>query len=178
MIVYFFRHASAGAKRANASADTRRPLDSEGIAQCGYMGRSLAALNAHVDVIISSPFKRASQTAALVGNEIGHEGKIQFDDALRPDATFEAFRDLLDRHRQDEAIMVVGHNPSMSNFLSLLVTGGSSRNSIEMKKGSVAKVELGGPRRPAVLKWSLTPKVVRTLHESSGTKSRPKSSRK
>jgi phosphohistidine phosphatase len=176
MIVYFLRHANAGTKRAKPALDEKRPLDADGIAQCRYMGRALAALNAQVDVVISSPLKRASQTAALVSNEMGHEGKLQFDAALRPEAQFEAFRDLLQRHRKEEAIMVVGHNPSMSNFLSLLVTGGASRASVEMKKGGVARIDLG-PRR-AVLKWSLTPKVVRAVYDSVGTKSLPKTSRK
>jgi phosphohistidine phosphatase len=176
MIVYFLRHANAGTKRSNAAADEKRPLDAEGITQCRYMGRTLAALNAQVDVVVSSPLKRASQTAALVSNEMGHEGKLQFDAALRPDAPFEAFRELLDRHRKEEAIMVVGHDPSLSNFLSLLVTGGTSRASVEMKKGGVARIDLG-PRR-AVLKWSLTPKVVRAVYDSAGTKSLPKTSRK
>ena len=43
MIVYFLRHANAGTKRANPAADEKRPLDAEGITQCRYMGRTLAA---------------------------------------------------------------------------------------------------------------------------------------
>jgi broad specificity phosphatase PhoE len=39
-----------------------------------------------VDIILSSPLKRSSQTAALVGNEMGHEGKLALEAALRPEA--------------------------------------------------------------------------------------------
>ena len=76
MIIYFLRHASAGEHFVNPKKDEKRALDKEGIEQCGYVGRALAALDAQVDVIISSPLKRATQTASLVGNEMGYEGKL------------------------------------------------------------------------------------------------------
>src|SRR5208282_2429927 len=68
MIIYFLRHASAGEAFANPKKDEKRALDKEGIEQCGYVGRALAAIEAQVDCIISSPLKRATQTASLVGN--------------------------------------------------------------------------------------------------------------
>ena len=51
MIIYFLRHASAGEHLANPKKDEKRALDKEGIEQCGYVGRALAALEAQVDVI-------------------------------------------------------------------------------------------------------------------------------
>ena len=84
MILYFLRHASAGEPVSNPKKDEKRALDETGIEQCGYVGRALAALDAQVDIIISSPLKRAAQTASLVGNEMGYEGKLQLEDALRP----------------------------------------------------------------------------------------------
>ena len=83
MILYFLRHASAGEHVANPKKDEKRALDKEGIEQCGYVGRGLAALNAQVDAIVSSPLKRCTQTGSLVGNELGYEGKLQIDAALR-----------------------------------------------------------------------------------------------
>jgi phosphohistidine phosphatase SixA len=68
MIVYFLRHANAGEPMANPKKDEKRALDKEGIGQCGTVGRALAALDVQVDAIISSPLKRAAQTASLVGN--------------------------------------------------------------------------------------------------------------
>ena len=83
MIVYFLRHANAGQPLANPKKDEKRALDKEGAEQCGIVGRALAALDVQVDVIISSPLKRAAQTASLVGNELSYEGKLQIEDALR-----------------------------------------------------------------------------------------------
>ena len=92
MIIYFLRHASAGVPVSNLKKDEKRALDETGVEQCGYVGRALAALDAQVDVILSSPLKRAAQTASLVGNEMGYEGKLQLEDALRPSASFADFR--------------------------------------------------------------------------------------
>src|SRR5215468_6266648 len=123
MIVYFLRHANAGTRLANPKKDEKRGLDKEGIEQCGYVGRALAALDTQVDTIISSPLKRATQTAALVGNEMGYEGKLQIETALRPEATFADFRKMLDKYSRQEAVMVVGHNPNLSEFLGHIVSG-------------------------------------------------------
>ena len=175
MIVYFLRHASAGQHKSDPQKDEKRPLDKDGIDQCGQIGRALAALDVHVDAVISSPLKRATQTASLVGNEIAFEGKLTIDNALRPEANFNQFRDLLGRHAKLDAILVVGHNPSLSEFLSLLISGRSAESAVDLKKGAVARVEVD---KVSTLQWCLTPKLVRSIHESSANSSRPNKSRK
>ena len=122
MIIYFLRHASAGERVADPKKDEKRALDKEGIEQCGYIGRALAAMDVQVDAIISSPLKRATQTASLVGNELGYESKLQIEPGLRPQATFAEFRKLLDKYSRQEAIMVVGHNPNLSEFLGRIIS--------------------------------------------------------
>ncbi len=176
MIVYFLRHASAGQHLASPKKDEKRALDAEGIEQCGYIGRALAALEAQVDVVISSPLKRCTQTASLIGNELGHEGKLQIDAALRPEASLADFRKLIDKHAKQEAIMVVGHNPNLSQFLGAMISDSGCEASIELKKGAVAKVEVR--RTSGTLQWCVTPKVLRTLYDTAVESSRPKTSRK
>src|SRR6266849_3834815 len=121
MIIYLLRHASAGERMSNPKKDEKRPLDKTGIEQCGYVGRALTALDVQVDVIFSSPLKRATQTASLVGNEMGYEGKLQIEPALRPEATFADFRRLLEKYARQESVMVVGHNPNLSQFLGTII---------------------------------------------------------
>ncbi len=176
MIVYFLRHASAGQKRASAQQDDKRPLDKEGIEQCRYVGRFLNALDTHVDLVLSSPLKRATQTASFVGNEIAYEQKIELAPALKPGANYQAFRDLLRSLRKLEAVMVVGHNPNFSQFLSLMVSNGADGSAIEMKKGSVARVEMG-PKR-SVLQWMITPRLIKSAYSSTQASSLPKTSKK
>jgi phosphohistidine phosphatase len=176
MILYFLRHASAGQHLVNPKKDEKRSLDKEGIEQCGYVGRALTALNVQVDTIVSSPLKRCTQTASLVGNELGYEGKLQIDAGLRPGAGFADFRKLLDKYSKQEAIMVVGHNPNLSQFLGAVISDSGCEASADLKKGAVAKVEMR--RTSGTLQWCLTPKVLRTLYDAAVESSRPKTSRK
>ena len=176
MILYFLRHASAGEHLLNPKKDEKRALDKEGIEQCGYIGRALAALEVQVDAIVSSPLKRATQTASLVGNELGYEGKLQIDAGLRPQATLADFRKLLEKYARQEAIMVVGHNPNFSQFLGALISESGCEASVELKKGAVAKIEVR--RTSGTMQWCLTPKVARALYATAVESSRPKTSRK
>jgi phosphohistidine phosphatase len=176
MILYFLRHASAGEHLLNPKKDEKRALDKEGIEQCGYIGRALAALEVQVDAIVASPLKRATQTASLVGNELGYEGKLQIDAGLRPQASLTDFRKLLEKYARQEAIMVVGHNPNFSQFLGALISESGCEASVELKKGAVAKVEMR--RTSGTLQWCLTPKVARALYATAVESSRPKTSRK
>ena len=176
MIIYFLRHASAGEHLINPKKDEKRALDKDGIEQCGYVGRALAAIDAQVDVIISSPLKRATQTASLVGNEMGYEGKLQIDAALRPQASLADFRRMLEKYARQESIMVVGHNPNLSQFLGTAISESGCEASVDLKKGAVARVDMR--RTSGTLQWCLTPKALRTLYTAAVESSLPKTSRK
>ena len=179
MIIYFVRHASAGQHLTNPKKDEKRPLDADGIEQCGFVGRALAALNAQPEVIISSPLKRATQTASLIGNELGYEGKLQLEPALRPEASPADFRRMLDKYSKYEAIMVFGHNPSISEFLARIIVKAGCEAHVDFKKCAVARVEI--VRHSAILNWFITPKIAREIQAAAvaaAERSTPKTSRK
>jgi phosphohistidine phosphatase len=176
MFLYFLRHASAGQQLSNSKKDEKRGLDKDGIEQCGYVGRALAALGVQVEVIISSPLKRSTQTAALVGNEMGHEGKLVLEAALRPGASFADFQKMLEKYARQDSVMVVGHNPNLEEFLGRVIGEADSEATVELKKGAVAKVEMR--RSSGSLSWCLTPRILRALHAAAVESARPKTSRK
>jgi phosphohistidine phosphatase len=172
MDIYLLRHASAG-QYSPRTNDDKRPIDKTGEQQSHDVGRALAALDPELAAIISSPLTRAMQTAEIVAGELGYKDKIVTDGALRPEASYEQFEDLLARYGKKTAIMVVGHNPSMTEFLIRMLSGSESTAFIDFKKGALAKVEKYD-HQPAVLKWCLTPKVVRAIQKASASNSRPK----
>jgi len=176
MFLYFLRHASAGQSLISPKKDEKRGLDKDGIEQCGYIGRALAALGVQVDIILSSPLKRATQTAALVGNEMGHEGKLVMENALLPQASFVDFQKMLEKYSSQEAVLVVGHNPNLGDFLGRVISESGCEAVVELKKGAVAKVEMR--RSSGSLSWCITPRILRTLHAAATESSRPKTSRK
>jgi phosphohistidine phosphatase len=176
MIVYFLRHASAGHPKALPKEDEKRPIDQIGEQQCHTVGRALVAMGVEVDAVISSPLTRALQTAELAVTELGFKDSIVLSDAMRPEASYDQFHDLLVQYSKSDAIMVVGHNPSISDFLLHLLTGSERCDCIHFKKGAVAKVDV--QEEKGVLDWLLTPKMASKLQALSATSSRPKTSRK
>ncbi len=176
MFLYFLRHASAGQSLISAKKDEKRGLDKDGIEQCGYIGRALTALGVQVEIIVSSPLKRASQTAALVGNEMGHEGKLVMENALRPEAGFADFQKMLEKYVRQDSMLLVGHNPNLREFLGRIISDGGSEAVVELKKGAVAKVEMR--RNAGSLSWCITPRILRALLTAATESSRPKTSRK
>lgn len=176
MIVYLFRHASAGEPVANEGKDEKRSLDEDGEKQSRDVGRVLKALGVEIDVIISSPLTRAMQTAERAAAEFRHKDKIVTDDAMRPEAGYDQFQDLLTRYGKNKAIMVVGHNPSITVFGNHLLSGSNRRDCTEFKKGAVMKVDVKSGR--GKLQWMLTPKLARVLQTASPRSSRPKAVKK
>lgn len=175
MILYLMRHANAGVPRGTPALDAKRALIKEGKEQCILMARVLSALKAQVDVVVSSPLKRALQTAQFVGTELGYDGKVEVSQALAPQATFADFQQLLAKHAGRDGVLIVAHNPNAFQFLGRMITGNGGA-AIRMRKGSVARVDM--EHHPPRLQWLIDPRTARALYLSVTKKSRPKTSRK
>jgi len=169
------RHANAGIPRDNPILDAKRGLVKDGKEQCMLMALVLSALKVQVDVIVSSPLKRALQTAQFVGTEMGYEAKVEISKALAPDADYAAFMQMLSKYGDREGVLAVGHNPNAFQFLGRLITGNGGA-AIRMRKGSVARVDLD--RHPPLLQWLIDPRMARSIYGSVAKSSRPKTSRK
>jgi len=175
MNLYLMRHANAGIRRGNPALDDKRSLIKEGKEQCVLMARVLAALKVQVDVIVSSPLKRALQTAQFVGTELGYDAKVETSPALGPDADYADFQQMLAKYGGYDGVLAVGHNPNVFQFLGRLVTGNGGA-AIRMRKGSVARVDLD--RHPPLLQWLIDPRSARAIYASVQKSSRPKTSKK
>ena len=175
MNLYLMRHANAGIPRESAKLDAKRGLIKEGKEQCMLMGRMLGALKVTPEVIVSSNLKRAMQTAQFVGNELGYEGKVEISLALAPDATFADFSKMLEKYADRQDLLLVGHNPSLFQFLGRLITGNGAAG-VRMRKGSVARIDMD--KHPPLLQWLIDPRMARWIYASVAKSSRPKTSRK
>jgi phosphohistidine phosphatase len=139
------------------------------------MARLLSALKVQVDVIVSSPLKRALQTAQFVGTELGYESKVEVSPALGLNADFATFQKLLAKYADREGVLMVGHNPNLFQYLGRLITGNGGA-AIRMRKASIARVDLD--RHPPILRWLIDPRMARQIYSSAARSSRPKTSRK
>ncbi len=176
MNLYLLRHGSAGQRKSNPVADHKRPLDKEGKQQCILLGSVLSSLKLQFDHVLSSPLKRALQTAALVGTETGFEKKIQLSQALAPSGTWSDFQRLLEEVAGSEDVLLVGHRPNLPEFLNRLLYPDDASSVLRLRKGAIAAINF--ERGSARLLWLLDPRVVRAVQSSSTKKSRAKTSRK
>ncbi|GAC1648606.1 MAG: hypothetical protein NVS9B15_07430 [Acidobacteriaceae bacterium] len=158
MIIYFLRHASAGEKRSTSKKDDQRALDADGIQQCYQLSRLFSRLDVVPDLIITSPLKRALQTAAMVANELGYDDKLRIEKSLKPETKWEDFRPML-RSYGNETVIVVGHSPNLSQFVGRIISDAGHRAEIDIRKGGVARVDFDGRR--GELQLLLTPKLIR-----------------
>ncbi|HTU51700.1 MAG TPA: phosphohistidine phosphatase SixA [Acidobacteriaceae bacterium] len=176
MNLYLLRHGSAGQRKLDPLVDHKRPLDKEGKQQCILLGRALNAMKIQFDSVISSPLKRALQTATLVGTETGYEKKIQLSQAMTPEGTWSDFQRLLDSVMDQEEVLLVGHNPNLPVYLNRLLSPSATSPIARVRKGAIAAltVQRGATR----LQWLLDPRLLRAVQARDTKRSRAKTSRK
>jgi phosphohistidine phosphatase len=155
MILYFLRHGLAGDSSTWQGDDQERPLTSRGTKQMEASALALTKLEINVDVVLSSPLKRAVQTANIVAKALDLE--VLQDERLAYGFSLENLSQIISDNTQASALLLVGHEPDFSNVISAL-TGGSE---IVMKKGGVARVDLmEGGELKGQLVWLLPPKIL------------------
>jgi phosphohistidine phosphatase len=115
------------------------------------------------------------QTAQLVGTELGFDGKVEISPGLGLNASFADFQNMLVKYANREAVLAVGHNPNIFQFLGRLITGNGGA-AIRMRKASIARVDVS--QHPPRLQWLLDARTARAIYASVTKSSRPKTSRK
>lgn len=166
MYLYVVRHAVAEEREEFAKKntdDSLRPLTPKGKKKLQKMILGLEKEFEKMDMIVTSPYVRAKQSAHVV-SEIAENAKIVESAELVPHAPPQALLKWLKTHgAQCKKIAIVGHEPHLSMFTSYLLTGNSKENLIELKKSSVALVEIGSfeditPSKAKLL-WLTSPKI-------------------
>ena len=162
--LYFLRHGFAGQPEA-PDVDDDRPLTKSGILKMEKSAESIASIVTSFDVILSSPLKRAHQTALIIAREMGYKDKIEHSDLLRPGAQIGKFLTSLEKYGKEEkqSVLLIGHEPDMSNIISLLT--GIPAGSIEFKKSAFCNIEVTSFSASArgKLLWLLQPKLLRKI---------------
>ncbi len=145
--------------------DATRPLTTKGEKQLRKTCAALRKMGLDFDLILSSPLIRAKQTAKIVAKELKLKKRLKYSDALKPGGDAKKLIAELNHLKPaSEKILLVGHEPDLSELISLLVTGGLELQ-LDFKKGGVCKLELETLRagKCATLAWLLTPKQMRAM---------------
>jgi phosphohistidine phosphatase len=117
--LFVLRHAKSSWTDSEL-ADFDRPLNDRGLEAAPFMGRLMADRNLTPDIILSSPAKRARQTAELVKDAAGWNAELRFDDAIYEASPITLCRVAADLPQGVDSAMVVGHNPGMEGFIRIL----------------------------------------------------------
>ena len=126
MELYLLRHGLAVERGTHGFEDDAvRPLTPKGRRQLRKIATAMKKLERDFDLVLSSPFLRAKQTAEIVAAELKLKKRLKFSNALAPGGAAAILLRQLERHKPaPEKVLLVWHEPDLSRLISLLVTGG------------------------------------------------------
>jgi phosphohistidine phosphatase len=159
MRLYVFRHGIAE-DAAPSHDDSGRRLTDQGIEKLEKILATARQAGVQPDKILTSPYIRARQTAEAAKQALGFKGELIETEALVPFWNSVDLWQEVVRHGDAAELMVVGHNPLLSDFTCFLT--GASGYGIALKKGAIAMVEVPtlSPRPQGVLLWLLTARLA------------------
>jgi len=161
MELYVLRHAIAlTAAEAGVRDDSERPLSTEGREKMNRIAAAMKHVGIEVDLILSSPFVRAKETATIAHDAVARGSCLEFTTALASGADGKLIiAELKQRFRTAELIMIVGHEPDLSSLIAQIT--GLGRGQVEMKKGGLAKISIHAHSREldGALEWLVPPKI-------------------
>jgi phosphohistidine phosphatase len=170
MNLYLLRHGIAvDPSVADFAKDAERPLTPKGRRRLQQIAEAMGALKISFDVILSSPYVRAKQTAETVTKPLKRRKQLKFSDELTPGGNPKLLiQQLNDLRPKPKNILLVGHEPYLSKLIALLTTDNTNME-IDLKKGSLCKLEteslLYG--RCATLVYLLAPRHLVLMTEKS-----------
>ncbi len=166
MKVYLLRHAkaktSSASDAATGAADSLRPLTESGARKLRRAALGMKRLKLGVDLILTSPYTRAKQTAEIVAAALNKRRKLRVCEHLAANADpARLVADLKRLYPAAQGILLVGHEPYLSRLMSVLITGDMNL-SINFKKAGLVLLTTEALKwdRCATLEWFLTPRQL------------------
>ena len=159
MQIYLLRHGIAEDARPG-HPDAERALTGEGREKLRRVLKRARLAQVAPGVILSSPYRRAVETADVAVEELCYQGKVVRTGRLVPEASpLDAWEEIRSR-KGESSILLASHEPLMSSLVAFLLD--SPAMQVDMKKAALVRVdcERFGPKPSGVLKWMITPSVA------------------
>jgi phosphohistidine phosphatase len=161
--LHLVRHAIAADRGPDYPDDRLRPLTPQGAARWRKSVAGLRAFGVTIDLVLTSPFARARETADLLAAGLAGRPAVDEVAALAPGGDTAAIIQAIARAgRRQRRLALVGHEPDLGELAARLLR---ARGAVEFKKGAVCRidVDVATPGGPGVLRWFLTPRLLRKL---------------
>lgn len=168
MELYLMRHGEAGKRIPVAAKDSTRALTAAGRQEIEEVGKAMAKLGYRFDVVVTSPLRRAKETASLIGEAMNTKTRVEEWAELSPEGSRSAFYRRLSGIRPGSKVLCVGHEPYLTIAMGEIAGRGEEDSGgfrISLKKGGLAKLLVMGfnPDITGELRWLLTPKQIRRM---------------
>jgi phosphohistidine phosphatase len=161
--LYIVRHGIAVEHGAPGIPDDERPLTSKGEKRMRQIAQALVKLELKLDRIVTSPLPRARATAEIIALALEAQARLENANILRAGTAAASIQGWL-RDRTEDRLMVVGHNPGLSELVALLVMGKTQPQICDLKKGGIAALAPTGPSNDRFeIAWIATPRLLRDL---------------
>ena len=155
--LYLVRHGIAEDARAGQS-DADRRLTGEGRQKLAAGMALLARTGVRPTLIITSPLKRAIETAEIAARELNYKGDLLHSDALAPEASVRDTWEEVRAHKSEDSLLMTSHNPLCSQLAGYLL--GAPNLQVQFGKGAVLCVEFDrfGPEAQGTLRFMVSAK--------------------
>jgi phosphohistidine phosphatase len=159
MQIYILRHGIAEESHSGGN-DAERELTPDGKRKLRDTLRLARRAGVEADLIVTSPYVRAVETARIAAEVLEYGSQILSTDALIPSSDPEAVWEEIRVHKSLESILLVGHEPLLSHLTGFLLAAPALF--IDMKKGALVRVDVQefGVHARGILKWMLVPKLA------------------
>jgi phosphohistidine phosphatase len=149
--LFVLRHAKSSWENPDWS-DFERPLNARGLDAARFIGGLIYERGLAPQIIVSSPAKRAKQTAVLVKEIAEISRAVAFDERIYEASPLTLFNLIRELDEKWESVLLIGHNPGFENLVRVL-TG----EIVSMPTAALAKITLD------IEKWSALESGVNQL---------------
>lgn len=163
MNLYLIRHAVAVEEYED---DSQRPLTDKGRKKMRQIAKGARALGVEFDLILSSPYVRARETAEILADVFKMKKDVQFSDHLTPMGDPELLIAEMNEKYAVSSVALVGHEPFLTALIGLLIADNANVD-ITLKKGGVCSLSADDLHhtRKASMDWLLTPGILVGMSE-------------
>lgn len=163
MLLYVFRHGIAHDRLdPDCPPDPERALTPLGVKRTRAAARGLAAIGVRPELVVTSPYLRAKQTAEIAAELLGCRRKLEFSEHLLPGGGASAFLTWLAERDVDSALCT-GHAPNLDLLVAMATTRGETYTVLKKAGAACVEIASGGGR----LVWLMEPKTLRRLGKTA-----------